>query len=245
MIFVRRYWYLSSISEIATEYELTQSKVKSVLFRIRNKLKPYFEKVGKILTIDKNMLTDDLLLFIGKENVNINDMAQNMKITIRATATFNDGKTQEEIITLDYSNVESVIVAGFTEEDMQRWNRENTESNPQYDNEDAVGAGYVAGRGVIGVATRDVDAEEAKRNGLPRAGVMVMEVLPSSGAELAGIELHDVILSCNGKDIKSVNELNAMCNSFKAGQTITLHIDRNGVEMDMDVTLTPYKQDRN
>ncbi len=46
IIFVRRYWYLSTIAEISSEYGLTQSMVKSVLFRLRNKLKLYLEKEG-------------------------------------------------------------------------------------------------------------------------------------------------------------------------------------------------------
>ncbi len=45
-VFVRRYWYTSSIEEIATDYGLSQSKVKSILFRLRKKLKRELEKEG-------------------------------------------------------------------------------------------------------------------------------------------------------------------------------------------------------
>lgn len=45
-IFVRRYWYMSSIAEIATEYSMGESNVKMVLLRTRNKLKKYLEKEG-------------------------------------------------------------------------------------------------------------------------------------------------------------------------------------------------------
>ncbi len=40
-IFVRRYWYFDSISEICTKYSLPQSKVKTTLFRMREKLKKH------------------------------------------------------------------------------------------------------------------------------------------------------------------------------------------------------------
>ncbi|MBQ3027554.1 MAG: RNA polymerase sigma factor, partial [Lachnospiraceae bacterium] len=46
MMFVRRYWYLSSIGEIAEDFEISEGKVKMTLLRIRNKLKQTLEKEG-------------------------------------------------------------------------------------------------------------------------------------------------------------------------------------------------------
>lgn len=48
-IFMRRYWYLSSISEIAADYALSESKVKMTLFRCRRELKQLLEKEGIVL----------------------------------------------------------------------------------------------------------------------------------------------------------------------------------------------------
>ncbi len=48
-IFIRRYWYLSPIRDIAKEYGMSQSKVKSMLFRMRKELKAYLEKEGILL----------------------------------------------------------------------------------------------------------------------------------------------------------------------------------------------------
>ena len=45
-IFMRRYWYMDSIASISRNYGLTQSKVKSMLFRSRNQLREYLEKEG-------------------------------------------------------------------------------------------------------------------------------------------------------------------------------------------------------
>ena len=49
MMFLRRYWYLSSIKEIAEDYEISEGKVKMTLLRIRNKLKQTLEKEGIVL----------------------------------------------------------------------------------------------------------------------------------------------------------------------------------------------------
>ena len=46
IIFMRRYWYMSSIKEIAEEYGLKESNVKVTLLRTRNRFKAYLEKEG-------------------------------------------------------------------------------------------------------------------------------------------------------------------------------------------------------
>lgn len=45
-VFVRRYWHMNSISEIAREFGMSQSKVKSMLMRVRNQLKAHLTKEG-------------------------------------------------------------------------------------------------------------------------------------------------------------------------------------------------------
>ena len=49
IIFLRRYWYLSPIREIARDYDLTESNVKVTLHRTRNKFKHYLEKEGIVV----------------------------------------------------------------------------------------------------------------------------------------------------------------------------------------------------
>lgn len=43
-IFMRRYWYLNSISEIAEDYGVSESKVKMSLLRARKTLSQMLEK---------------------------------------------------------------------------------------------------------------------------------------------------------------------------------------------------------
>lgn len=44
--FLRRYWYSDSISDISKRFCMSESKVKSMLFRTRKKMKAYLEKEG-------------------------------------------------------------------------------------------------------------------------------------------------------------------------------------------------------
>ncbi|MBQ8388651.1 MAG: sigma-70 family RNA polymerase sigma factor [Clostridia bacterium] len=45
-VFIRRYWYTSSIAEIAEEYSMKESAVAMLLLRTRNKLKTHLQKEG-------------------------------------------------------------------------------------------------------------------------------------------------------------------------------------------------------
>lgn len=45
-IFICRYWYMTPAREIAKAYGMSESKIASLLFRMRNELKKYLEKEG-------------------------------------------------------------------------------------------------------------------------------------------------------------------------------------------------------
>ena len=45
-LFIRRYWYLDSIADIAERFALSESKVKTTLFRCRRQLREHLEKGG-------------------------------------------------------------------------------------------------------------------------------------------------------------------------------------------------------
>lgn len=45
-IFIRRYWYFDSIEEISRQTGFQKNRIKSVLFRMRGKLRDYLEKEG-------------------------------------------------------------------------------------------------------------------------------------------------------------------------------------------------------
>lgn len=46
VIFVRRYWYSDSVRDIAKRLRISESKVKTTLFRTRRELKKYLEQRG-------------------------------------------------------------------------------------------------------------------------------------------------------------------------------------------------------
>ena len=49
LIFLKRYWFFYSVSDIAEQMHISESKVKTTLMRTREKLKKYLEKEGIVL----------------------------------------------------------------------------------------------------------------------------------------------------------------------------------------------------
>ena len=63
-----------------------------------------YVNVGSHFTLHADEMTEDLLVFWGTESRRVgNDLNLPSQLTIRAVATFNDGKTQEEALAFDLS----------------------------------------------------------------------------------------------------------------------------------------------
>lgn len=48
-VFVRRYWYLSAVKDIACDLEMSESNVKVLLLRTRQRFRSYLEKEGIVI----------------------------------------------------------------------------------------------------------------------------------------------------------------------------------------------------
>lgn len=91
-------------------------------------------------------------------------------------------------------------------------------------------------RPYIGISGRDLDEETAKANNLV-VGVYVISIDEFSSAEKAGVKIGDVITKIDGKEIKTMEELNEIKNTHSIGDEITLTINRNGNEKELKLTL--------
>lgn len=91
-------------------------------------------------------------------------------------------------------------------------------------------------RPYIGITGINLDEATAKANNLV-IGIYVRSVEDFSAAQKADIRNGDVIIAVDGKSIKTMDELNEIKNSHNIGDTITLKINRNGTEKDINLTL--------
>ncbi|MBR6504926.1 MAG: PDZ domain-containing protein [Clostridia bacterium] len=91
-------------------------------------------------------------------------------------------------------------------------------------------------RPFIGITGIDLDEETAKANKLVQ-GIYVRAVEDFSSAQKADIRNGDVIIEADGKKVTTMDELNEIKNTHSVGDTMTLKINRDGKEINVDVVL--------
>lgn len=97
-------------------------------------------------------------------------------------------------------------------------------------------------RGRLGVTIQDVNQSLAESFGLDKpAGALVASVENGSPAAKAGLEAGDVILSLNGKEIVSSNELPPLVAAARPGDTVKLQVWRKGGAREMSVKIGGQK----
>ncbi len=93
-------------------------------------------------------------------------------------------------------------------------------------------------RGFLGVQMRDLDPETRSAlqyNG--EYGSAVLGVAPGSPAQAAGLQPSDVVQSFNGERIRSANQLFALVQSTKVGETAVLGVWRDGKPLELKATI--------
>jgi serine protease Do len=100
-------------------------------------------------------------------------------------------------------------------------------------------------RGRIGVQIQPVSKEEAEAFGLgaPR-GALVNGVEKDGPAAKAGVEVGDIILKANGRDVTSSNELPRIITAVRPGDKINVTVWRKGTQKDIAVTVAEMKDDQ-
>lgn len=91
-------------------------------------------------------------------------------------------------------------------------------------------------RPFVGVSGLDIDESTAIRNGLTK-GIYVDSVVSGSSAEKAGIKSGDVIVSFDGKDISTMDELNEIKNTKNIGDNVEIKFYRKSELKTVTITL--------
>ncbi|MDD5937628.1 MAG: trypsin-like peptidase domain-containing protein [Clostridiales bacterium] len=101
---------------------------------------------------------------------------------------------------------------------------------------DIIEKGYVTGKPNVGILMNDVSTEATQRYGIP-AGAYVEAVLKGSCGEKAGLKTGDVITAVNDTAVTSSGQLASAVKNYKAGDTVTFTVYRNGQNTSISVTL--------
>jgi membrane-associated protease RseP (regulator of RpoE activity) len=70
-------------------------------------------------------------------------------------------------------------------------------------------------------------------------GVMIRQTVVGSAADEAGLEPGDVILRINGQSVEMPPEVTRLVRAIPGGESVTLHIWRDGAEQEIGATLQP------
>ena len=99
-------------------------------------------------------------------------------------------------------------------------------------------------RGRIGVQIQAVSKEEAEAFGLraPR-GALVNGVEKGGPAAKAGVEVGDIIVKADGKDVRTSNELPRIITAVRPGNKIPLTVWRKGAQKEIARDVAEMKED--
>ena len=100
-----------------------------------------------------------------------------------------------------------------------------------------IGPDHKVARGSIGVEFNAVPNPAVARVYGVTSGVTIASVTPNGPAEKAGLKTGDTIVSVNGKQVKTGDELVAEISSLKPGNDAKLGYVRNGKESTANVTI--------
>lgn len=98
-------------------------------------------------------------------------------------------------------------------------------------------------RGWLGVSIQPLDAELAEAFGLDRVtGALVTSVLPGTPAEKAGLQRGDVLLSFDGKPVRSVKELQLLVASSPLGKGLPVEVLREATRLTLAVVIVAREE---
>ncbi len=93
-------------------------------------------------------------------------------------------------------------------------------------------------RGLLGVNIFPVTPSTAEAYGLSEArGALVVQVAPDSAAEQAGVQIDDVIVSVNGRQVDDPNQLRNVIGLMRVGEEVRLEVIRDGRRRTLTATL--------
>lgn len=99
-----------------------------------------------------------------------------------------------------------------------------------------IAQGYVSGRPSLGITGERISIFYQRYYRLP-AGLLVTEVAPGSEAERQGLLSGDILVSLDGREVYSMEELTTMLYNYSAGDKVELVIWRNGETYTAEATL--------
>jgi serine protease Do len=88
----------------------------------------------------------------------------------------------------------------------------------------------------IGIAVRDLDDADAKREKTTQSGVVIDEVYTDSPAARAGLKAGDIVVEFDGERVRSARQFSRLVAETPDGRSVKLGAVRDGQRLALDVT---------
>lgn len=107
---------------------------------------------------------------------------------------------------------------------------------------DIIENGYVTGKAYMGITPAEVSDEAVERYGISD-GVYVDGVTQGSAADKAGLQEGDIITALGDTTITSYSDLKLALRSYRAGDSVSVTVDRNGQTVTLNITFDEVPAD--
>ncbi len=105
--------------------------------------------------------------------------------------------------------------------------------------EDLTEYGYVRGNIRVGMSLVDVTTEQmAMMYNVENTGVYIQTISEASSAQSAGLRVGDRIVSIDGKEVNTADEVISLFAEYEVGTVVKITVERNGQTGTLDLTLT-------
>jgi serine protease Do len=94
----------------------------------------------------------------------------------------------------------------------------------------------IGGGSHIGIAVRDLEDADAKREKMAQSGAVIDEVYSDSTASRAGLKAGDVVVEFDGERVRSARQFSRLVAETPAGRSVRLAAVRDGQRVTVDIT---------
>ena len=100
-------------------------------------------------------------------------------------------------------------------------------------------AGKTPTHAILGVSISQVNEQSAQRYNLPvSSGAYIAGITEGTGAADSDLQVGDIIVAINGTTVASTTDVTLAVREHNVGDTVTVTVNRNGEELDIDVVLS-------
>ena len=185
--------------------------------------------IGNPLGEFANSMTVGVVSALDRE-INIDGMPRNM---LQTDAAINRGNSGGPLVNLQGQVVGVVTAksAGANVEGLGFAIPANVAKNVV---DNLISDGFVRGRAVMGVQIGNTHQGTTPR-------VFIESVVAGSGADNAGLQRGDIIISMNGTEISEFLELRRIIDTLSPGDELTLEILRGNIQMEVTLILDEFR----